>query len=97
MTGNYLEVGKGLPYRKICFQNYIGNNFGQDGSEDTFTGETEGRFHKRVCVLVPVFVPGEHANVPSFRLSREGVNREKLTVKKLIDNEMFFFHRLCPL
>ena len=23
--------------------------------------------------------------------SREGVNREKLTVKKLIDNEMFFF------
>ena len=31
VTGNYLEVGKGLPYRKICFQNYIGNNFGQDG------------------------------------------------------------------
>ena len=28
---------------------------------------------------------------------REGANREKLTVKKLIDNEMFFFHRLCPL
>ena len=32
LTGNYLEVGKGLPYRKSCFQNYIGNNFGQDGS-----------------------------------------------------------------
>ena len=30
-------------------------------------------------------------------LVREGANREKLTVKKLIDNEMFFFHRLCPL
>ena len=29
--------------------------------------------------------------------TREGANREKLTVKKLIDNEMFFFHRLCPL
>ena len=29
--------------------------------------------------------------------SREGVNREKLTVKKIINNEMFFFHRLCPL
>ena len=28
---------------------------------------------------------------------REGANREKLTVKKLIDSEMFFFHRLCPL
>ena len=27
-----MEVGKGLPYRKICFQNYIGNNFGQDGT-----------------------------------------------------------------
>ena len=26
-----MEVGKGLPYRKNCFQNYIGNNFGQDG------------------------------------------------------------------
>ena len=36
----------------------------------------------------------------SFKLGtkvREGANREKLTVKKLIDNEMFFFHRLCPL
>ena len=32
VTGNYLEVGKGLPYRKICFQNDIGNNFGQDGN-----------------------------------------------------------------
>ena len=28
--------------------------------------------------------------------SREGANREKLTVKKLVDTEMFFFHRLCP-
>ena len=28
--------------------------------------------------------------------NREGANREKLTVKKLISNEMFF-HRLCPL
>ena len=28
---------------------------------------------------------------------REGANREKLTVKKIINNEMFFFHRLCPL
>ena len=28
---------------------------------------------------------------------REGVNREKLTVKKLIENEMFYCHRLCPL
>ena len=28
---------------------------------------------------------------------REGANREKLTVKKLIDNENLFFHRLCPL
>ena len=27
----------------------------------------------------------------------EGVNREKLTVKKIINNEMFSFHRLCPL
>ena len=28
---------------------------------------------------------------------REGANREKLTVKKRIDNEMFFFfHRSCP-
>ena len=32
-----------------------------------------------------------------FSCSGEGANREKLTVKKLIDNEMFFFHRLCPL
>ena len=29
--------------------------------------------------------------------NREGVNREKLTVKKIINKEMFFFHRLCPL
>ena len=29
--------------------------------------------------------------------AREGVNREKLTVKKIINNEMFFFHRFCPL
>ena len=28
---------------------------------------------------------------------REGANREKLTVKKIINKEMFFFHRLCPL
>ena len=28
---------------------------------------------------------------------REGVNREKLSVKKIIKNEMFFFHRLYPL
>ena len=33
----------------------------------------------------------------TYRSIREGVNREKLTVKKLIDNEMSFFHRLCPL
>ena len=33
-------------------------------------------------------------NIARFR---EGANREKLTVKKLINNEMFFFHRLCPL
>ena len=38
--------------------------------------------------------PVLHRCNPIFR---EGVNREKLTVKKLIDNEMFFFHRLCPL
>ena len=30
-------------------------------------------------------------------ITREGANREKLTVKKIINNEMFFFHRLCPL
>ena len=29
--------------------------------------------------------------------NREGANREKLTVKKIINKEMFFFHRLCPL
>ena len=28
---------------------------------------------------------------------REGANSEKLTVKKIINNEMFFFHRLRPL
>ena len=30
-------------------------------------------------------------------VAREGANREKLTVKKIINKEMFFFHRLCPL
>ena len=44
------------------------------------------------CPLVPCNAFG---SVPG--MIREGVNREKLTVKKLIDNEMFFFHRLCPL
>ena len=28
---------------------------------------------------------------------REGAHREKLTVRKLINNEKYFFHRLCPL
>ena len=28
---------------------------------------------------------------------REGVNREKLTVKKIISITRCFFHRLCPL
>ena len=36
-----------------------------------FHRETKGRFRKSCgfgeCALVPVFVPGEHANVPSFR------------------------------
>ena len=38
--------------------------------------ERKGRFRKRVgfgeCTLVPVFVPGERANVPSFRFSFRG-------------------------
>ena len=29
--------------------------------------------------------------IANNQVFREGVNREKLTVKKLIDNEMFFF------
>ena len=36
----------------------------------------KGRFHTRVvfgeCALVPVFVLGEHANVPSFKFSFRG-------------------------
>ena len=28
---------------------------------------------------------------PRFPTSREGVNREKLTVKKIVNNEIFFF------
>ena len=31
-----------------------------------------------------------------MRSNREGANREKLTVKKLIDNEMFFFTVYVP-
>ena len=33
-------------------------------------GSQKGGFGE--CTLVPVFVPGEHANVPSFRLSLWG-------------------------
>ena len=35
--------------------------------------------------------------LPIFILFREGANREKLTVKKIINSETFFFRRLCPL
>ena len=51
VTGNYLEVGKGLPYRKICFQNYIGNNFGQDGN---FAKATNNLFAKRIPSHAPL-------------------------------------------
>ena len=41
-----------------------------------FHREIKGQFRKRVvfgeCALVQVFVPGEHANVPSFRFSFRG-------------------------
>ena len=45
--------------------------------------------HGRIGGRNPMFA--ENTN------DQEGANREKLTVKKIINNEMFFFHRLCPL
>ena len=51
--------------------------------------ETKGRFHKKggfgECSLVPVFVPGEHANIPSFRFSFQGTSA-KIT---LLENHPF--------
>ena len=38
---------------------------------------------KSLCVFFRPFVEGSK--------NREGANREKLTVKKIINNEMFFF------
>ena len=52
MTGNYLEVGKGLPYRKNCFQNYIGNNFDQDGivEREIHNNDREKDVEEKECV-----------------------------------------------
>ena len=33
----------------------------------------------------------------NFKMVERGQTREKLTVKKIINKEMFFFYRLCPL
>ena len=49
------------------------------------------RANRTHVMKIAFFCESIHAN------GREGANREKLTVKKLIDNEMFIFHRLCPL
>ena len=53
--------------------------------------EMKGRFRKRVgfgeCALVPVFVPGKHANVPSFRFSFRG----NICQKHLFGNHPFRF------
>ena len=41
---------------------------------------------------------GTSGEVNGIFSSQEGVNSEKLTVEEIhINNEMFFFHRLCPL
>ena len=52
--------------------------------------ETKGRFRKRVVLAnvlsFPVFVPGEHANAPSFRFSFRGIS----TKTTLLEN-----HPLC--
>ena len=48
--------------------------------------------------LIVMFILDVAADVDgNLSFYREGPNREKLTVKKIINKEIFFFHRLCPL
>ena len=68
--------GPGLGAYKITFRGRHRGGGKRGGSTPPklgiFTGRHKGGFIKGgfgKCALVPVFVPGEHANVPSFRFS----------------------------
>ena len=62
------------------------------GGQNTGTGFTALRLEVVLYLLNYIA-----RSVIGWVLNREGVNREKLTVKKIINKEMFFFSRLCPL
>ena len=51
----------------------------------------------RLSINSCVFDTVDLIETDNFETNREGVNREKLTVKKIINNEIFFVHRLRPL
>ena len=79
----------------------------QFGSEDPsgvvalFFLKTNARLYRLEAPLggpassLEVAFSGTSFSNHNIMMSREGANREKLTVKKIINNEMFF-HRLCP-